>query len=262
MRTRCIHRGMDLCSRCHEKALRDRNDGDDRYWFCDGEDWIYNPNAFVSKIGRAPMSDGIAVSAGGAGDNLPVMQYDPNAAFNGTIQPMSTPLTNEEVAELQAKLDTAINGAAEWQRIATESLAERKAMSKRHHEQLDQIERNQPTTASRQEVARMEKRIGDADRNRFIEHLGNMFADGHLSEDEFGERSDKANAAKTLSDLYPLVADLPDMPVPVKDLKIAGSPLEPRRTLKDVMAMPASPTFVLTALGILAVFILMLTVLI
>ena len=55
-------------------------------------------------------------------------------------------------------------------------------------------------------------RASDADRNRFAMLLERHFAEGRLTDDEFSERMDRALRARSLGDLYALVADLPDLP--------------------------------------------------
>lgn len=62
-------------------------------------------------------------------------------------------------------------------------------------------------------ISEAERRAGNADRDRYIDHLANAVSTGHLREEEFSERRDKALLAKTKTDLITLVADLPDMPV-------------------------------------------------
>jgi hypothetical protein len=54
-----------------------------------------------------------------------------------------------------------------------------------------------------------ELRIGDADREAAVSSLGEHYAAGRLTKDEFDERSDQAWSAKTASQLWPLFADLP-----------------------------------------------------
>ncbi|MGZ4468997.1 MAG: DUF1707 SHOCT-like domain-containing protein [Nocardioidaceae bacterium] len=54
-----------------------------------------------------------------------------------------------------------------------------------------------------------EVRIGDAERDAAISALGEHYAAGRLTKDEFDERSAQANAARTNADLWPLFADLP-----------------------------------------------------
>jgi hypothetical protein len=58
-------------------------------------------------------------------------------------------------------------------------------------------------------------RIGDADREAAVAALGEHYAAGRLTKDEFDERSDRAYAARTGSALWPLFADLPPSGRPV-----------------------------------------------
>ncbi|MGH8825184.1 MAG: DUF1707 SHOCT-like domain-containing protein [Jiangellaceae bacterium] len=53
-------------------------------------------------------------------------------------------------------------------------------------------------------------RIGDADRDRAVAALGDHYAAGRLTAEEFDDRSSKAWQARTAEDLAPLFADLPD----------------------------------------------------
>jgi hypothetical protein len=53
-------------------------------------------------------------------------------------------------------------------------------------------------------------RISDADRERAAARLREHFAQGRLSSDELDERISAALTAKTIGDLRPLMADLPD----------------------------------------------------
>ena len=57
-------------------------------------------------------------------------------------------------------------------------------------------------------------RIGDAEREQAIGALGEHFAAGRLSKDEFDERGSAAWAAKTSADLAPLFSDLPALAPP------------------------------------------------
>jgi hypothetical protein len=54
-----------------------------------------------------------------------------------------------------------------------------------------------------------EPRIGDAERDAAIQALGEHFAAGRLTKDEYDERSEAALRARTDSDLRPLFVDLP-----------------------------------------------------
>nr|WP_120491601.1 DUF1707 domain-containing protein [Corynebacterium lactis] len=54
-----------------------------------------------------------------------------------------------------------------------------------------------------------EIRIGDTDRHKAMERLGNFFADGYLDIDEFDERTEAAAVARSQAELDRLFADLP-----------------------------------------------------
>jgi len=54
-----------------------------------------------------------------------------------------------------------------------------------------------------------EMRIGDAEREAAIEALGEHYAAGRLTKDEYDERAEQVWAARTSSQLYPMFADLP-----------------------------------------------------
>ncbi len=54
-----------------------------------------------------------------------------------------------------------------------------------------------------------ELRIGDVEREAAVTALGEHYAAGRLSKEEFDERADAAWAARTRSALWPLFADLP-----------------------------------------------------
>ena len=54
-----------------------------------------------------------------------------------------------------------------------------------------------------------ELRIGDADREAAVRALGEHYAAGRLTREEFDDRSELAWAARTASQLWPLFTDLP-----------------------------------------------------
>lgn len=54
-----------------------------------------------------------------------------------------------------------------------------------------------------------EPRIGDAERDAAITSLGEHYAAGRITKDEYDERSSLALRARTESDLKPLFVDLP-----------------------------------------------------
>jgi hypothetical protein len=60
-------------------------------------------------------------------------------------------------------------------------------------------------------------RIGDAERDRAIAELGDHFAAGRLSTEEFEQRVDEAIKARFNDDLEPLFVDLPRTPEPTME---------------------------------------------
>src|SRR4051794_32377096 len=54
-----------------------------------------------------------------------------------------------------------------------------------------------------------ELRIGDAEREAAVSALGEHYAAGRLTKQEYDERADRAFAARTQMELFPLFADLP-----------------------------------------------------
>src|SRR3712207_6156704 len=68
-------------------------------------------------------------------------------------------------------------------------------------------------------------RIGDAERDRAVSTLGDHFAAGRLTREEFDTRADQAMAARFDADLRPLFADLPrSEPTPSPGPAYAGTP--------------------------------------
>lgn len=69
-------------------------------------------------------------------------------------------------------------------------------------------------------------RIGDAERDQAVSALGEHFAAGRLTREEFDERSDQAVRARYAADLAPLFADLPDPepPAPARLVRRPGPP--------------------------------------
>jgi Flp pilus assembly protein TadB len=65
-------------------------------------------------------------------------------------------------------------------------------------------------------------RIGDAERDRALAALGDHFAAGRLTNEEFEQRMDEALKARFNEDLEPLFADLPRTMEPTADPKAAG----------------------------------------
>jgi uncharacterized membrane protein len=69
-------------------------------------------------------------------------------------------------------------------------------------------------------------RVGDTEREAAVAALGEHFAAGRLTKEEYDERSDHAWAARTASDLFPLFADLPSL---ATDPPAAAAPRGPVR---------------------------------
>lgn len=67
-------------------------------------------------------------------------------------------------------------------------------------------------TPQEEEEKAVVPRIGDEQRNRSLEHLGEMLATGYLNQNEYDTRSAAALNAKTQGELDVLVKDLPPLP--------------------------------------------------
>lgn len=61
-------------------------------------------------------------------------------------------------------------------------------------------------------MSRPEIRIGDREREAAVSALGEHYAQGRLTKEEFDERAEVAWGARTNSDLAPLFLDLPRLP--------------------------------------------------
>lgn len=97
-----------------------------------------------------------------------------------------------------------------------------------------------------------ELRIGDAERGSAVAALGEHFAQGRLSKEEYDERSDVVWAARTRRDLAPVFADLPGPEV------LPATP-PPGRVLQR--AAPGFARFPRGVLGPVLVALVVLTVL-
>jgi hypothetical protein len=78
-----------------------------------------------------------------------------------------------------------------------------------------------------------ELRIGDAERDAAVSVLGDHYAAGRITHEEFDQRSSQAYAARTNADLWPLFRDLPEIG--------AGSGGAVRRRVRGVSAVPVAP---------------------
>ena len=103
---------------------------------------------------------------------------------------------------------------------------------------------------------RADMRISDAEREDAMEVLGEHVRTGRLDIEEFGTRSAKVNAAKTVSELAPLFADLPSprpralVARPAAEPQGSTAPQAPGRWLNasvlPVVAVVAISLFLLT----------------
>src|SRR5580658_6886018 len=85
-------------------------------------------------------------------------------------------------------------------------------------------------------------RIGDADRERYVRHLNEMFAQGYLDESEREDWIHRVLAAKTGRDLQHAVTSLP----PIKVEK----PRDYGKLLPLLIPVPLAPLFGFMALSI------------
>ncbi len=111
-----------------------------------------------------------------------------------------------------------------------------------------------------------EVRIGDADREAAVSALGEHFAAGRLTKDEYDERSDRAWQARTASGLRPLFADLPPLRAaqPASHQPVPAGPLQPPRYSGWLFGMTVVPVLLvfvgLVVLTHLPVFLVLLVV--
>lgn len=89
-------------------------------------------------------------------------------------------------------------------------------------------------------------RIGDVERERAQDALGEHYAAGRLDHDEYSERLDRIWAARTHADLAPIFADLPRP----QQAASAPRPAAPRRTRTRI---PFPLLALLVVLGAIAV---------
>lgn len=80
-----------------------------------------------------------------------------------------------------------------------------------------------------------ELRIGDAERDAAVNALGEHYAAGRLTKEEYDERSDRAWAARTSRDLWPLFVDLPSLNPPTQ----RGTPVASRPRQRPSLQRPS-----------------------
>jgi hypothetical protein len=92
--------------------------------------------------------------------------------------------------------------------------------------------------------ARPPLRIGDAERSGAVEALGEHFATGRLTHEEYDERATRALQARTAADVAPLFADLPAPYPPVLTGRPMAAPApapRPRGRVATAVAGAAPP---------------------
>ena len=85
-------------------------------------------------------------------------------------------------------------------------------------------------------VPSLDRRVGDARRGEYTDHLSLMFQQGYISQSEFTDRIGKASAALTESDLSVLIRDLPPL-----------SPKLPAVVKEEKYHVSVSPAFAISA---------------
>jgi len=92
-----------------------------------------------------------------------------------------------------------------------------------------------------------ELRIGDAERESAVSALGEHYAAGRLTKEEYDERADRAMAARTSAQLFPLFADLPRLQGAARPMPGAV----PQVTVHGRRAHPGRLPVLLIVLGVL-----------
>lgn len=96
-------------------------------------------------------------------------------------------------------------------------------------------------------------RIGDAERDHAAKALGEHYATGRISKEEYEERSEQVWAARFQADLEPLFADLPSpwarVPEQVRPVRLP--PAQSRQSPR-----PFAPIFPVLVIGLVAAVIL------
>ena len=95
-------------------------------------------------------------------------------------------------------------------------------------------------------------RIGDAERDAAVEALGEHFAAGRISKDEYDERAGAAWTARTQAELAPLFGDLPLPHGTVADRHL---PHSPRGTARRPFPARVPSLPLLVAIAVLAVLL-------
>ncbi|UED88483.1 DUF1707 and DUF4190 domain-containing protein [Streptomyces profundus] len=84
-------------------------------------------------------------------------------------------------------------------------------------------------------------RASDSDRERAADVLKAGFAEGRLGKDEFDARVNRLHQATTYAEIQPLLADLPQGPMPMPPSPPAATPYPPTVAPSFVMQRPPFP---------------------
>jgi hypothetical protein len=95
-----------------------------------------------------------------------------------------------------------------------------------------------------------EMRIGDREREAAVSALGEHYAAGRITKEEYDERAERAWAARTNSELHPLFVDLPSLAP-----RATGRPPAPAQSPSRTRARRV-PVLWLVMAAILLVFVL------
>ena len=98
---------------------------------------------------------------------------------------------------------------------------------------------------------RPEARIGDAERNRAVEELGEHYALGRLNREEFDERSERVWGARFGSDLAPLFVDLPSLSAPAAAVVSPAPAGREKQRARRGMPRPLVLLLILVAVAVL-----------
>lgn len=96
-------------------------------------------------------------------------------------------------------------------------------------------------------------RIGDAERDAAASALGEHYAAGRLTKDEYDERIDRVWAAKYEDDLVPLFSDLPRRRTPAASARGAVTPAGSGLPKRGLQAAGFHPLMLLAPIAVAAV---------
>lgn len=236
-------------------------------------DLAQHKRQLTQAFGVPPMAIGPVVSGGLAPPEaeiiplpLPVVHYDPVTAEKATLHPPNCLCTScqlylakqtvleahKQIRQMSREKRELHKDREEMWGIAKASVEETSRLQDQYLRMAKEKREIMPVPDKRVEV-----RIGDAERNRYIDHLGNMFSDGHLTQEEFDTRMNLATGARHESELRTLVQDLPDMRLSEKPA--AGHVMPRKPFLERAVTLP--PLFALMSIFALLTLLVVLGVL-